>query len=371
MGEILKISEIFDKNLNFLIGSGASYGALPTLDLNVLGQDGNPQTVETLATHFENAKKESLRCLLFMHYYNSCIRPAIQLDLKELDVNQQGVLDNYIDFLATILELLNRRNSSINKCNIFTTNYDGFFEAAANSFFTENGSEFVVNDGTAGFFKKYLHVKNFNTFVQKTGVFEKSVLNIPQINLVHLHGSVFWRKENENIVVEYHSQRDISLLDKALFNRLNDFANILNNEVASIADLDNFNSNGIRISNFWQEYDKLPVVNPTKWKFHETVFEQHYYQMLRMLSYELEKPNAILVTFGFSFADEHILQIVQRSLSNPGLQLFICCFDENEKARISSCFSSYDNVSYIVGEEDLDFTEFNQKHFSLRSREDS
>src|SRR5260221_9249952 len=44
----------------------------------------------------------------------------------------------------------------------------------------------------------------------------------------------------------------------------------------------------------------------TKWKFHETVYEEHYYQMLRLLSYELEKPNAVLITFGFSFADEHI-----------------------------------------------------------------
>ncbi|MBJ6874306.1 hypothetical protein JG625_18730, partial [Vibrio cholerae] len=34
---------------------------------------------------------------------------------------------------------------------------------------------------------------------------------------------------------------------------------------------------------FWETYNKLPIVNPTKWKFHETVFDEHYYQMLRLM----------------------------------------------------------------------------------------
>src|SRR5260221_8105593 len=85
----------------------------------------------------------------------------------------------------------------------------------------------------------------------------------------------------------------------------------------------------------------------TKWKFHETVYEEHYYQMLRLLSYELEKPNAVLITFGFSFADEHILNLVMRSLSNPGLQVFVCCHTAQRYEAIREKFKSYRNVQCL------------------------
>src|SRR5690606_36080960 len=99
---------------------------------------------------------------------------------------------------------------------------------------------------------------------------------------------------------------------------------------------------------FWTAYHQLPIVNPTKWKFHELVFEEHYYQMLRMLSFELERENAVLITFGFSFADEHILNLVMRSLSNPQLMVFVTCFNETEYARLSSLFADYANVDCVM-----------------------
>ena len=42
------------------------------------------------------------------------------------------------------------------------------------------------------------------------------------------------------------------------------------------------------IDSFYEKYRNFPVVNPTKEKFSDTVFQQHYYQLLRMLSFELE-----------------------------------------------------------------------------------
>ncbi|MGS0743471.1 hypothetical protein ACVBEF_16850 [Glaciimonas sp. GG7] len=109
-------------------------------------------------------------------------------------------------------------------------------------------------------------------------------------------------------------------------------------------------------------------MNPTKWKFHETVFEEHYYQMLRHLSYELEKPNSILITFGFSFADEHILKIVQRSLSNLHLQTFICCYSQASAEEMEKEFNQWKNVKVIgpPGGVKMDFTNFNKYVFSLK-----
>ncbi|HDL7929494.1 TPA: hypothetical protein PXP82_004499, partial [Yersinia enterocolitica] len=97
-------------------------------------------------------------------------------------------------------------------------------------------------------------------------------------------------------------------------------------------------------------------------------FEEHYYQMLRLLSYELEKPNSVLITFGFSFADEHILKLIQRSLSNPQLQTFICCYSKNSVYSMEKEFNLWRNVK-IIGPSDsekMDFTNFNKYVFSLK-----
>ena len=50
-------------------------------------------------------------------------------------------------------------------------------------------------------------------------------------------------------------------------------------------------------------YLKKPLIDPDNFKFFETVSEQHYYQLIRSFSYELEKKQSILIIFGFSFAD--------------------------------------------------------------------
>lgn len=106
-------------------------------------------------------------------------------------------------------------------------------------------------------------------------------------------------------------------------------------------------------------------MNPTKWKFHETVFEEAYYQILRHLSFELERPNSVLITFGFSFADEHILHLVQRSLSNPSLTVFVSCYNDAEKSAMKEKFKGYPNVKYLTIDDELTFKRFNKRVFTL------
>lgn len=53
MSQKININDIYDKNINFLIGSGASYGLFPTLALNIKGNASEEETIETLTTHFE------------------------------------------------------------------------------------------------------------------------------------------------------------------------------------------------------------------------------------------------------------------------------------------------------------------------------
>ena len=121
----------------------------------------------------------------------------------------------------------------------------------------------------------------------------------------------------------------------------------------------------IRHQEFWSRYSKIPIVNPTKWKFHETVFEEAYYQILRHLSLELEKPNSVLITFGFSFSDEHILHLIQRSLSNPSLTLYVTCFNQAECESMSQKFEGFNNVYLVTDENPIDFSSFNERIFTL------
>ena len=91
----------------------------------------------------------------------------------------------------------------------------------------------------------------------------------------------------------------------------------------------------------------LPIVSPTKQKFSETVFEQHYYQMLRMLSFELEKKDSVLIVFGFSFADEHILEIVRRSMVNPFLKIYVIAYNKKSKDTIEEALGKGTQIEFI------------------------
>lgn len=364
------LSDVYEQNLNFLIGAGASSGMLPTLQLKIKNAADEIQTIETLAKFFEDNGKEDLKTLLFMHYYSECILPAINLDPSNLSADQSVVVDNYKKLLQTILFTIGRRRGDDKRCNIFTTNYDGAFEIATENLLSNNRN-FILNDGAIGFFEKYLHARNFNTVVSETGVFNKHRATIPQINLVHLHGSVYWEKIADNIKVSYLSENKnifemVDILDELL-----PFSEKISDENSLVGELDGLNTLGIDGDDFWSNYNKLPIVNPTKWKFNETVFDEHYYQMLRHLSYELERPNSTLITFGFSFADEHILKLVQRSLSNPTLQLFICCYNDTEKQAMVRYFADYNNVQMVVSDGPLDFGNFNANVFSSKNSEDA
>lgn len=368
MAEFIKPEDIYDKNLNFLLGSGASFGLFPTLALNIRGGDGKPHTVETLATSFEES--DSRFTLVFMHYYLTCIKPVIEFNLEaaEADQNKRVVIDNYATFVETALQILQRRKPMEKRCNVFTTNYDGCIAHVADSLFKRANIDFVLNDGARGFHRRFLQARNYNSFLCQTGVFERHTSGIPQINLIHLHGSVYWYKEDTRIKIDYAQRPVGDIMSEETVAKLAPFSACLDAEEQTVADLPHIELSDAEKRSFWGAYQKLPIVNPTKWKFHETVFEEHYYQMLRLLSYELEKPNAVLVTFGFSFADEHILNLVQRSLSNPYLQVFVCCFNQAGADRMKMHFGSYRNVQCVsIGDGQLDFTAFNEKVLHLNS----
>lgn len=359
---IFKLTELFNHNLNILIGSGASADAYPTLALPF--RDGNGQKV-SFEDYVERADSEEKKALLFMHYYAKCIEPAATDVDDRSNILFFDTVSQYEAFLITCLDLLRRRNSGRRRINIFTTNYDTCFEKAAERIFSSGDSDFVLNDGTEGFSRKILLGRNFSRTVLHEGTYGQSATEIPQINLIHLHGSVRWKRRGTEINVDYHSPHN-SLLTSLQRSYVNDLDSQFRQEGVIESDITfpTMDSDDAKV--FQDEYKKLPIVNPTKWKFHETLFEQHYYQMLRTLSYQLEKPNSVLLTFGFSFADEHIFNLVARALTNPTLQLFICCYNSVEKIRMQHLFKSHRNVNYVAFDENLTIKKFNEEVFVLK-----
>ena len=74
-----------------------------------------------------------------------------------------------------------------------------------------------------------------------------------------------------------------------------------------------------------------------------------------MLSFELEKQDSVLIVFGFSFADEHILEIVRRSIINPYLKIYVICYNERSKRDLEDKLSD-------AGLNKIDFIPYSDVH---------
>ncbi|MBY8916770.1 SIR2 family protein [Nitratireductor sp. L1-7-SE] len=361
-------SDIYEKNLNFLVGSGASYGLLPTLALKVKknGSD-ETHTVETLATKYE--EDHDFLAHLFSWYVQEIILPAAEYDPGDVSMNteqQNTAIDNYRKFLETILNILSKKSHK-KRANIFTTNYDGMIAHTAEALLRLGSYDFHLNNGTDGFVKRTLNARNFGRYFQDHGVFDRHSKSVPQINLIELHGSVYWYKDGEKIEVSYDLDRAKKRMSKVPLREDQDFFEYLMDATKTDEDLNPPPDITLTQNDAFQNaYKALPIVNPTKWKFYETVFEEHYYQMMRLLSYELEKPDTVFIAFGFSFADEHILNLIKRSLSNPSLHMYVCCFNDDEKHLMEQKFLGFANVELIRVDGALDFTAFNDEVFTTK-----
>ena len=105
------------------------------------------------------------------------------------------------------------------------------------------------------------------------------------------------------------------------------------------------------------------IVNPTKEKFSDTLLNKNYYELLRLFSNELEKENSLLVVNGFSFRDEHILDLVKRSMINPSLKVLIFAFKEGNIADYQKLLGEpkNSNITYVcLDGVDLSLEYFNQ-----------
>ncbi|MBH0171647.1 SIR2 family protein [Fictibacillus sp. 18YEL24] len=348
-------TQISEKNVNFLIGSGASVPFFPSL--------GNIEKVLT-----ERECNNSVRQLIYLHYFNNVIEK--NYDLIDDSVQcEYLVTHNYRRFIRGIVNTMNYRNSRLSpkRANIFTTNYDMFFERAID-YEQRNNSSIILNDGGNGYFFRTLSSENFHKTVSRNGVFDNYHKELPTINLIKCHGSVNWVNQlsgsqevieiqNELKFLEIISnsankitleEEDKNFIDDFLWKDGNDES--LDLKIHEIAEM-----NWEKLELFFDEYKKLLIINPEKSKFKNTVLDEYYYSMLRLLSYELEKPQTVLIVFGFSFADEHIRNLIKRSFHNPELRIYIFVYKRGSAKGITQLLNCehQKNVVIIEPTEDM------------------
>ena len=169
------------KQLNFLIGSGASYPAIPLMS-EVKGDDTKEKNQKLL-----KEIKDVSKSLIFPN--------------ENKEKNTSDVLKSYEDFILALSDVLNNANSrqAPREATLFTTNYDLFIEKALDSVL-ENTS-LVFNDGARGYFNRYLDGSNYNKSVSYRGLNNNYIDELPSLSLIKPHGSVNWQRVADDKIV--------------------------------------------------------------------------------------------------------------------------------------------------------------------------
>ena len=371
------IEKLYGKNINFLIGSGASFGVIPTLSSNYKNDENKEFSIEEILELYTN-KEDNLQNIIYLYYYHEILKKGyleISEESTELKEKYEEVFKNYQKLLENLINLLQRESYQKEKrINIFTTNYDLFFEKVADSLVGKY--EFYFNDGSSGNITKKLSMKNYHKKIYHTGIFDNFDREIPIINLFKLHGSVSWKYVNDKnnkpyeIKVEYFETEG-----NYPENLIKEVSNgEIENAKEAIKNNEDLKNKIEKVKN--ELFEKFALIFPEKNKFENTLYQEFYYQNLRQLSYELEKQNSILIVFGFSFADEHIAEIVKRACNNPTLNIYIFCYSLNTKDEILNNLKLKEfpnNIKTILPEDNgnIDFKIFLKKLFEVNSKIES
>ena len=354
-----KVKDLFEScNINFLIGSGYCYEKLKTLgDLESLIEENS------VINKNNKNNKTAVEALILYHFFLNSIYPHAQ------DLESKCSFENSNKFIIKLATLLSDRNDKnlLKRINLFTTNYDMYFELSleANSIY--------YNDGFSGRLAPEFSTDNYNRIGKQIVQNTERESQIPTINLFKLHGSLAW--ENISGKIKYRTNisevlKTIEMSSEIFNDNWFSYDKLSNPNIYKSIEM--INKNKIKfsrrlidkINKFIEAYEKLHIINPTKKKFEETLLSNIYYDLLRMYSNELEKNNTAIFVFGFSFKDEHIYSITKRALANPTMIMYIFVHNKESLNEFKKMFNDISNVFYIYCEnKKIDVSEFTSLMF--------
>lgn len=352
-------------HLNFLIGSGCSMPFLKTL--------GMVETYLTEAEHYEPSDTDTrklVKASILKQYFDESVYSNTALINPITDEKCQQVLANYKALMKAVSHIvLCRKSSILNKqVNLFTTNMDLFIERAIEE------QKIDLNDGFIGRMNPEFNLTNFRKSILKTSSHYDNVSEVPVFNLYKLHGSVNWKMGTGDTILFDAGLDELKHIQEVRFKE-GEIVSLRDNELQSIRHLKEIFDEAAFVPlsenhrKFLAAYERLPIINPTKEKFKHTTLHYTYYELLRLFSNAMEKENTVLFVMGFSFSDEHIREIVLRSLnSNPTLVIAVFAYDEisenqiKQNLRLSAAPLKYDNLFFVPRRKEGDKDEEKEHH---------
>ena len=344
--------------VNFLFGAGFSANLLGTLN-------NNEVIFEALQKYQaknedERKKVTILFAFLYWSFFVRCIEP-ISSKISTYDSS----FDPYKEFGDIVYRIFSERgNPALDRqFSIFTTNYDPIIELIFDH------SNCICNDGFEGRIEPRFATDNYSKTYYRQAIFSNRKAEIPSVNLLKLHGSVTWSQDIFWGSIIYRQYRDkigyftntystlfdttmVSTIDAHFTANRPDEANKQIQSLFASSIFDTLLAKEDDYGKFIQAYKMaFLIVNPTKEKFSDTLLNKNYYELLRIFSNELEKENSLLVVNGFSFRDEHILDLVKRSMVNPSLKILIFVYQATAIGDFQRLFGEVKNNNIIIIDE--------------------
>lgn len=315
---------IQSSNINFLYGSGISRPYLSTL--------GNIE--KWLTKVAEGDGKETYKDVIKASLYKAyCDGVILKNHYFYHDKDFLETKSAYTDFFSVCNELMNKRNAQLlnKQINLFTTNIDLLAEE------TLEKSGIELNDGFRGTLKPAYNESNFQISLSKSSMQFHKQAEVPMFNLIKVHGAVNWKEQDGTIrsdtMLMYYVKQALDKIDKDYFVNLYkvDGTEKTYDEVKTEADDIALHLPNNAYDMFFDAYNQIVMINPTKDKFRTSVLDYHFYELMRIYSNALERENSILFVMGFSFADEHIAKITQRAAdTNPTLQIVVFAYSDKD-----------------------------------------
>lgn len=298
-------------HINYLIGAGASFPAVPVAGF----------VEQEIADLFEVGQEQEARERL-CGFLTGIQQPTNDLITGATTAENAQTVKNYTDYIGIIETILTERRTNLlpKQATVFSTNYDLFVEKAALSYPALRLNDGFVRVPSLDGRMEYAS-RSFFTTTSNTGNLYSYRVDIPCINLIKLHGSLSWEKDGENIL--------FSVAQKTLLPE---------------------KRTPEQVKTFVESY---AVVLPQTTKFRTTLMDSTYYELLRIYANELDRENTLLIAFGFSFGDDHILKITKRALKNPTLKLIAFAFNDADRETFEMRFDGHNNVDVIAPEENM------------------
>lgn len=242
--------------------------------------------------------------------FNNTKNAILDIIIKATSYNYDSNTFNHVKFL-NILSKLTRPE---NKLNLVTTNYDTLLEDAAESmkwtvFDGFSFSQTPQFDSTMFDWNLVKEVPNVKT--------NENIYKINVANLLKIHGSLTWErsKSGKNIIRK--------------------------------------NKNSV----------KRPImVFPSSNKYAQS-YQEPYFDLFNKFQNLLHKPNTLLITTGFSFADNHIARMIISAIqTNDGLSALITDFSiESQNGNwheLETAMNNYYNVAFLKATLNNDLSDY-------------